>query len=97
MEALAQTRGPPRLLSIVGRRALIGEAVDQDPADLLQDTRSTEAVEGLLNTTMARVEADLIPDQRLVSPSTGAGTKTSIAMVASKLPETPLGPRTEEE
>ena len=73
--------------------------VNRDPADLPQDTLSTEVVEALriITTTTARVEAGLIA-QLHVSLSTGAGTVMMlviIATVASTLPETIAGLPTE--
>ena len=74
--------------------------VNRAPADLLQDTLSTEVVEALriITTTTALVEAGLTLAQLHVSLSTGAGTVMMlviIATVASTLPETIAGLPTE--
>ena len=74
--------------------------VNRAPADLLQDTLSTEVVEALriITTTTALVEAGLTLAQLHVSLSTGAGTVMMlviIATVAGTLPETIAGLPTE--
>lgn len=106
MEALVRPpQNQPRLLSIVRRREMIITAmnmvvVGRDPADLLQDTLSTGAVEALtiITTTTARVVAGLTLAQLHVLLSTGAGTVMMlviIATVASTLPATIAGLPTE--